>query len=352
MRPLDRLPTIRAKLGSTIVLAVALTLLLVYVLLGFGFQVFVVRDQLLQLLLAGAIAAAIALGFIRWLARGMTQPLRDMAAAARRMERGDYTARVRTASLDEVGQLAHAFNSMSAELEQLERLRRDLVANVSHELKTPISAIRARIENLLDGIERPDGDTLQAMLAQVERLGRLVDQLLDLSRLEAGDLPLRREPLRLDSLVRQVLSEMEVVGATREVHLSGELPDDLPMIVADRERVHQVLFNLLDNAVRFTPPGGEVLVSAERHNGSVDVHVRDTGPGIAPEHLPRVFERFYRVDPARSRDDGGTGIGLAIARSVVEAHGGRIWADSEPGSGSVFTFELPVAAAAENGRQP
>jgi len=262
------------------------------------------------------------------------------------METGDYGARVRTTSVDEVGQLAQAFNRMSAELDQLERLRRDLVANVSHELKTPISALRAHLENLLDGVERPDPETLQVMLAQSDRLGRLVDQLLDLSRLESGDVPLQREQVALAPLVSEVLSEIEVARADRGVALERRLAEDLPPVFADRERIHQVLFNLLDNAVRFTPDGGSVTVSAERHDGAVDVHVADTGSGIAPEHLPRLFERFYRVDPARSKKEGGTGIGLAIARSVVEAHGGRIWAESSPGQGSVFTFELPVALAA------
>lgn len=441
-RPLQKLPTIRAKLGSTIVFAVAMTLALVYVILGFALQnasrnadyvrlvrtanraasgtlgeaphgvtilllrdgefvwygpegtpppkvrfgavhvgtanglefaavpnqqqgqpaetwyaikaapagffgtVRFLREFWWQLLGAGAISAAIALFVARWLARGLTQPLRDMATAARKMETGDYGQRVVTSSRDEVGQLAQAFNRMSAELEQLEQLRRDLVANVSHELKTPISALHAHLENLLDGVERPEPETLQVMLAQAERLGRLVDQLLDLSRLESGDVPLRREGVALAPLVSQVLSEIEVARPHRDVRLEREIPADVPSVFADRERVHQVLFNLLDNAVRFTPAGGSVRVTAERHNGSVDVHVADTGPGIGAEHLPRLFERFYRVDSARSRDDGGTGIGLAIARSVVEAHGGRIWADSEPGKGSVFTFELPVAPAA------
>jgi signal transduction histidine kinase len=299
-----------------------------------------------QLLIAGAVAAAVALGVARWLARGMTQPLRDMAKAARQMERGDYRQRVVTASRDEVGQLAVAFNRMSSELERLEQGRRELVANVSHELKTPISALRAHLENLLDGVEQPNPETLEVMLAQSERLGRLVDQLLELSRLESGELPLRREEVRLRPLVSRVLSEIEVARADRDVELVQEVPEDLPPVFADAERVHQVLFNLLDNAVRFTPSGGRVRVTADRHNGSVDVAVHDTGPGIAPEHLTRVFERFYRVDTSRSRDGGGTGIGLAIARSVVEAHGGRIWAESEPGRGSRFTFELPVASAA------
>jgi signal transduction histidine kinase len=347
MRLVQRLPTIRAKLGSVIVFAVGLTILLVYLILGLGFQVFAIRERLWELLLAGAFGAGIALLIARWVARGMTRPLRDMAQAVRRMETGDYAQRVHTDSVDEVGQLANAFNRMSAELQSLEQLRRDLVANVSHELKTPISALRAHLENLLDGVERPDPETLQVMLAQSERLGRLVDQLLDLSRLESGDLPLEREPVELPPLVEQVLSEIQVARPDRRVELEDRVPADLPPVLADRERVHQVLFNLLDNAVRFTPPGGRVTVTASRHDGAVDVAVSDTGPGIAPEHLPRLFERFYRVDEARSRDDGGTGIGLTIARSVVEAHGGRIWAESELGRGATFTFELPAAPAAE-----
>jgi signal transduction histidine kinase len=445
MRPFEKLPTIRSKLGSVIVFAVGLTVALVYFLLGFALRnsfrdadlvellriaqersgelssrgalpddtsLAVLRDgtfdwagprlaapprfdggvhvgvasgveyaavptrssagQMLyavreepgfwvastrflfefwrQLLLAGIAAAAIALLVARWLARGMTQPLRDMAKAARRMETGDYGQRVQTTSRDEVGRLAVAFNRMSGELESLERLRRDLVANVSHELKTPISALRARLENLLDGVERADAATLQVMLSQTERLTRLVDQLLELSRLESGDVPIVREGLALRPLVERVLSEIDVVRARRDVELSEQVPDDLPAVYADPERVHQVLFNLLDNAVRFTPSGGRVTVTAHSRNASVDVAVADTGPGIAPEHLPRLFERFYRVDSGRSRDEGGTGIGLAIARSVVEAQGGRIWAESEPGMGSTFTFELPVAASSETRR--
>ena len=303
-----------------------------------------------QFLLAGALAAGLSLVVARWLARGMTQPLRDMAAAARRMETGDYTKRIHTRSRDEVGQLAAAFNRMSAELQDLEQSRRDLVANVSHELKTPITAIRAHLENLLDGVEDPDPRTLQVMLSQTERLSRLIEQLLELSQLESGELPLQREDLPLGPLVAQVLSEIDVARSDSGVAVESELPEDLPSVDADRERVHQVLFNLLENAVRFTPSGGAVTVSAHRHNGSVEVHVADTGVGIPAEHLPRLFERFYRADPSRSREDGGTGIGLAIARSVVEAHGGHIRAKSELGKGSVFTFDLPVASAADSRR--
>jgi signal transduction histidine kinase len=446
-QPLERLPTIRAKLGSTIVVAVGVTIVLSYFLIGFALRnsprdteavvalktarraatgrlepipegVMVVRrsaegavtiegsnlevlpptfddgaphwgvlganvyasipdpsggtitvverspsrgflgrisatlgflqSMWWQLLSAGLVSAAIALLMARWLARGMTQPLRDMAQAARRMETGDYSTRVHTRSRDEVGQLADAFNTMSAELEGVERLRRELIANVSHELKTPIAAIRAHLENVLDGVERPDPDTLQVMLTQSERLGRLVDQLLDLSRLESGDVPLDRSIVPLGPLVSQVLSEIDVARPGRGVAVTSQVADDTPAAFADRERVHQVLFNLVDNAVRFTPDGGAVTVSAHRHDGNIEIEVHDSGVGIVAEHLPRLFERFYRVDTSRSRaDDGGTGIGLAIARSVVEAHGGHIRADSEPGRGSTFTFELPVATSAE-----
>jgi signal transduction histidine kinase len=161
-------------------------------------------------------------------------------------------------------------------------------------------------------------------------------------------MPLQREPLALRPLVSRVVSEIEVTRGRRDVELAQDVAEDLPLVLADAERVHQVLFNLLDNAVRFTPAGGRVRVRASRHDRSVNVAVEDTGPGIQPEHLPRLFERFYRVDTARSRDEGGTGIGLAIARSVVEAHGGRIWAESEPGKGSTFTFDLPVARESEH----
>jgi signal transduction histidine kinase len=304
-----------------------------------------------QFLLAGAIAAVIALLLARWLARGLTQPLRDMAAAARRLSLGDYRARVSTDRRDEVGQLAAAFNRMSQELEQVERSRRDLVGNVSHELKTPIAAIRAHLENLMDGVERPDRETLQVMFAQSDRLSRLVDQLLDLSKLESGEVPLHRTDVEVEPLIDRVLSEIEVSSGGKGVRLSRAVPENLPAIDADAERVHQVLFNLVDNAVRFTPGGGHVTVSAHRHDGQVEIRVVDTGVGIGGEHLPRLFERFYRVDPARAREGGGTGIGLAIARSVVEAHGGQIRAESEPGRGSTFSFDLPVASAGDNRRR-
>jgi len=299
-----------------------------------------------QLLLAGAIAAAIALALARYLARGLTQPLRDMAQAAQRMATGDYRQRVQPKSRDELGQLALAFNRMAGQMEGLERLRRDLVANVSHELKTPISALRAHLENLLDGVEEPNPSQLQVMLGQSERLSRLVDQLLDLSRIESGDVPLSVEPLNLRALIDRVAREVEVARPERRVDMRNDVPEAFPLILADGERLHQVLFNLLDNAFRFTPAGGTVAVAASRADGFCQVQVRDTGPGIPEAHQGLVFERFYRVDPSRSREDGGTGIGLAIARSLVEAHGGQIWAEDAPGGGAMIRFTLPAEGPA------
>jgi signal transduction histidine kinase len=305
------------------------------------------QQQWWQLVAAGVIAAIISLLLARVFALGMTKPLREMAQAAKRMAMGDYSQRVQTRSRDEVGQLAVAFNRMSDELANVEQLRRDLVGNVSHELKTPITALRAHLENVLDGIEEPDPQTLQVMLQQSDRLAALVDQLLELSRLESGDLPLERIPMALGPLVDEVTAEIRVARGD-EVTVHNDVPEALGLVEADPARIHQVLFNLLDNAVRFTPPGGAVTVVATKEEDRCVVRVADTGPGIAPEHLPRVFERFYRVDPARSREGGGTGIGLAIARSVVEAHGGEIRAESSVGGGSVFTFDLPMAT--EDGR--
>ena len=220
------------------------------------------------------------------------------------------------------------------------------MANVSHELKTPISAIRAHLENLLDGVEEPSEPLFGIMVRQSERLSRLVDQLLELSRLESGDVPLKLEPVEVGPLVEQVASEIQVARSERTIHLQNLVASDLPPVEADRERIHQVLFNLLDNAWRFSPPDGVVTVRAVRQNGACEVTVEDDGPGIPMEELSRVFERFYRVDPARSRDDGGTGIGLAIAKSVVEAHGGAIWAETQE-RGARFRFVLPARGPGE-----
>lgn len=360
MRPFDRFTSIRAKLGAAIVVAVGLTILLLYIPLSIMLPGIVqetrwhdtsvfLRDAWWLLLLAGAIAGPAALILVRIFARGMTKPLRDMVAAAQTMSRGDYSRRVHTDARDEVGRLADAFNQMAGELESVERMRRELLANVSHELKTPIAAIRAHLENLLEGVEQPDPETLSIMLAQSERLSGLVEQILDLSRLESGA-AMTLEPVDLHHLAAQVIAEVAIArgGAVRA---ENRIPPGSPPVRADGVRIHQVLFNLIDNAVRLTRAGGEVAVRLEQEGKHAMVVVEDRGPGIEAGKIPLVFERFYRADPSRSRSDGGAGLGLAIARSIVEAHGGRIGAEPRVGGGMRFWFTLPGASPA-TGSEP
>ena len=334
MRPLDRLGSIKLKLGVVIVATVAVTA----VVLALGHRAG------MSLPLRTLLAAAIGLALVQGLARGMTSPLREMAAAASAMARGDYTRRVRATSRDEVGELARAFNTMAAELADVERQRRELVANVSHELRTPLGALHALLENLADGVEPPDPRALRTALAQTERLGRLVAQLLDLSRLESGTLQVQHVPFNIRTLLEQAACEC-ALGEIYERHpvwLRVEVqPGDL-VARADPERLYQVVANLLDNAVRHSPADGRVWLSAHAATaGLTTIAVADEGPGIPPEEAERVFERFHRTDAARATRDGGTGLGLAIARWIVDAHGGVIRAEARDPRGCRMVVELP-----------
>ncbi|SER31235.1 sensor histidine kinase [Actinokineospora terrae] len=268
-----------------------------------------------------AIVGAVAVSQI--LAHGMTRPLRDMTAAAGAMARGDYSRRIRVTARDEVGELGRAFNQMSADLEAADRNRRELIANVSHELRTPIAALQAVLENVVDGVSEPDPATMRTALAQTVRLSRLVTELLDLSRIDAGAHPLPRESIEVVPLLAEVVAEAEVNAAAvgRSVRFTTTVAADAVTVSADRERLHQVLVNLLDNAVRHGPPDGRVWVTAARSPAGVLLEVRDEGPGIAPAERDLVFRRFTRGEKARG---GGTGLGLSIARWVVDLHGGTI----------------------------
>ncbi len=286
MRPLDPLTSIKMKLGACISAAVAVTVLVIS--LGAGAGMSPVASAL--------VAGALSLGLVQILARGMTSPLREMAGAAAAMARGDYDRRVTDSSRDEVGELARAFNAMSTQLAEVDRLRRDLVANVSHELRTPICALQAGLENLVDGVQAPDPETLRTMLRQVERLGGLVSQLLTLSRLEAGAVPLQRRPFDVGALLDDVAAESRLHAGHVDVAVDVAHPP--PVVNGDPERLHQVMANLVDNAVRFSPPGGMVELRARRvpgeRPGVVVVEVCDQGPGISEDERQRVFERFYR----------------------------------------------------------
>jgi signal transduction histidine kinase len=331
VRPLDFLGSIKLKLGVVILAAVAVTVVVVSAGERLG----------LSPVLTGLAAAAIALAMVQLLAHGMTFPLREMVGAARAMARGEYDRRVTATSRDEVGELARAFNAMSSELAEVDRMRRDLVANVSHELRTPIGALQAKLENLVDGVEPVERTALESMLRQVERLGTLVGQLLDLSKLESGVVPLDVERVPARALLREVVDEWRVRASATGVEFGVSIgPPDLTL-EGDRERLRQVLGNLVANAVRHSPQGGTVTLRASEQNGRVRMEVVDDGPGIPPAEAERVFERFYRTDHARAASEGGTGLGLAIARWIVELHGGTIRAEAGDTRGCRMVVELP-----------
>ena len=326
LRPLDRFSSIKTKLG----LLVAVTIVVASVLAVIGTRLGISPWATVP------VAVGVALAVTQLLARGMTSPLREMTVAAQRMAEGDYSQRVHASSRDEVGELARAFNRTAATLEMVDRHRRDLVANVSHELRTPISALQAVLENLVDGVSNPGPGELRTALAQTERLGRLVGDLLDLSRVEGGVTPLRLKEVRLSDIFDDAVAQARADGVRYAIDVR---PENLT-IAADPDRLHQLLANLLDNAARHSPSDGEVRLSAERLGDDVHLAVADEGPGIAAADRSAVFERFT----TSAGHSSGTGLGLTISRWVAQLHGGTIAvADAEHGCRIEVT--LPADAA-------
>jgi len=271
-------------------------------------------------------------------------PIEALTRAARAMAAGDREARVDVRSADEVGELGKAFNAMSEAVGTSERLRRRLIGDVAHELRTPLATIEGYTEGLLDGVVAPSAETWALLHDEAGRLRRLVQELQELSRAEARQLPLQLRPCPPAELIDQAVRRIASQFAEQGVTLTTDIPAELPPVQADADRIIQVLINLLGNALRYTPAGGSVQMRVERQHGAVAFHVADTGIGIATEHLPHLFERFYRVDKARSRALGGSGIGLTISRAIVEVHDGQIWAASNgTGQGATFSFTLPIA---------
>jgi signal transduction histidine kinase len=310
-RPLDPVRSIKAKLSLALGFSGGVGLFVFW----YSIDWMPVRASFL------AIAVALALVTLQVMAHGATVPLREMTDAARAMARGDYTRRIRTHSRDEVGELATAFNSMATDLAAADRQRRELIANVSHELRTPITALQGLLENIVDGVAEAEPATMRTALHQTERLGRLVAELLDLSRLDAGVVPLARSQIDIAAFLDRVVREagINAAGAGRDVTFAVAAP--AITVSGDPERLHQVFANLLDNAARHSPPGGTVTVRAERHDEHLLVAVSDEGEGIPAADRERVFERFTRGERAAG---GGTGLGLAIARWVVQLHHGTI----------------------------
>jgi histidine kinase len=273
-----------------------------------------------------------------------------MMAASRRIAEGHYDERVNVpgssdqGELDELTCLALSFNHMAAQLEKTESRRLELIGNVAHELRTPLSSIKGYVEGLMDGVLPADATTFRQICHEANRLQRLVSDLQELNRVEAEAYEFNLRPTPPTTLIEAAAARLGRQFEEKGVALVTEAPESLPPVAADPYRIGQVLLNLVGNALQYTPAGGRVQVSVSREEDLVRFSVEDTGIGISPEHLPHLFERFYRVDKSRSRAGGGSGIGLTIAKHLVEAHGGRITATSDgPGQGSRFSFTLPIA---------
>ena len=294
------------------------------------------------LMWGGAAAGAAGLLLMSLTSRRMLRSVRALTSAAQRMGAGDLSQRVPEEGRDEIGQLARTFNNMADGLQSAERQRRNVVADVAHELRTPLSNIQGYVEALRDGVLEPDAATLGTVHQQVRYLTDLVEDLRLLADTEAGDFYLDREPGSLIDVVRESVEGIRARADAKGVALEANLPPGSPSVRFDRTRIAQVVGNLLDNAIRHTPTAGSVTVTASVGPAAASVSVEDTGEGIPAELLPFVFERFYRVDPSRSRATGGAGLGLTIAKQLVEAHGGSIRASSVPGEGTTITFELPL----------
>ncbi|MGQ9925282.1 MAG: sensor histidine kinase [Chloroflexaceae bacterium] len=295
------------------------------------------------LLVSGFAALAAAIVVSLFVSRRIVDPLLTLSVVSRRLAQGFYRERTRISSDDEITQLSRSVNQLADALDQTERRRLALLADVTHELRTPLATIGGYMEGLLDGVIEPGPQTFSLILHESNRLQRLIEDLELLSRVEAGQLPVVARRTDLRPVLEEVVAQFEPLFRANQVTLGLHLDVDLPPVWADPDRVNQVLINILSNAYRYTPSGGRVTLGADVLDKMVIVAVRDTGIGISPEHLPHIFERFYRVDKSRARQSGGSGIGLAIARHLVYAQGGEIWAESDgPGRGTTFCFTLPV----------
>jgi signal transduction histidine kinase len=296
------------------------------------------------LLWGGLLAVAVAAAVTLFMSRRILSPAESLAQAARAMSRGDFSQRVHVRSRDEFGELAIAFNAMAADLERTEQLRRNLVADVAHELRTPLSNIQGHLEAIRDGLLPAEPATLDSIYEEVLLLARLVEDLQELTLAEAGQLTLLHQPADVADIARRAASAAQPQAEARGLTIETDLPGQPATANVDPERIGQVLRNLLSNAIIHTSEGGRITVELKDEGHELRVTVADTGTGIPADDLPYVFERFYRVDRSRVRATGGAGLGLTIAKRLVEAHGGTIGVESDLGKGSRFAFTLPKTA--------
>ena len=288
----------------------------------------------------GFLFAGLGLVVSYFLSGNITRPLRQLSQAAEKIRQGDLKQEVAVTGQDEVGQLAEVFNQMSAELAANESNRQELLANIAHELKTPLAVLQGHLESMLDGVEEPGPEKLFSMQEEVMRLTRLVGDLRDLSLAQVHRLELHLQPVDLDEKVERAADMLEPLLEEKKLRFVKELATGLPARQLDPDRLNQVLYNLITNAIRYTTPGTAILLKTEPAGERVRLIIADEGPGIAPEDLPHVFEQFYRGDKSRNRASGGSGIGLSLAKSFVEAQGGTITARNRKEGGAEFVVEL------------
>jgi histidine kinase len=296
--------------------------------------------------LAALIAAILASFFI---SRQVVTPLLRMMNLSHRIAQGEYEERLSLPGdqpvdqIDELGQLALSFNQMADKLEKTETMRRQLIGDVTHELRTPLTAVKGYLEGLMDGVLPGDLETYQQIHSEIDRLQRLVNDLQELSRVEAGAIQLQLAPVSPASLIERIQSTFGRQFEDKNIQLQTDVETNLPDILVDKDRIIQVLTNLVGNALQYTPSGGKVSMQVRREKSEILFSVKDTGIGISAEQLPFIFNRFYRTDKSRNRASGGSGIGLTIAKALVHAHHGKIWAESDgEGKGSTFSFVIPL----------
>jgi signal transduction histidine kinase len=276
----------------------------------------------------------------------ITSPIKQLTKASRKIAAGEFHYRIPVSTHDEIGELAETFNTMAETLERNEQLNQQLYAGIAHELKTPLTIIQGNLEAVLDGVSEATPEKIAAIHTETLLLNRLINDLRDLTLAEAGQLKLQKKDVRINSVVKKVVELIQPMLSEKGITMNIDIPSGLPQVQADPDRLTQILYNLIGNALRHTSEKGKITLLAEPpvgDNKEIKVSVTDTGEGIPEEDLPYIFNHFYRVDQARTRAKGGSGVGLAIVRYLVEAHGGRVWAESEPGKGSIFSFTLPLS---------
>jgi len=294
-------------------------------------------------LLGACLAVVVAFLVTLFLSRRILSPVKELRSAAQRLGKGDFSQRVDIRDKSEIGDLASSFNSMAGNLQRDEQLRQHMVSDIAHELRSPLTNVRGYLEAINDGVMQPDKATISSIYDETVLLSRLIDDLQELSLAEAGELKLYCQPEDVAELVRQSITAIQAKASEKGLEVSSDIPADLPRVNIDFLRIRQVLLNLLENALAYTPAGGRINIAAKLSFGLVEVSVSDSGEGIPAEEIDNIFERFHRVDKSRSRSTGGSGLGLTIARYIIEEHQGKIWARSETGKGSRFSFTLPVA---------